>query len=53
VNFTFGGAEGNRLFITADTAIWVAALHDGRSLYVTALTSIYRIRTQIPGIRPQ
>jgi len=25
---------------------------DGRSLYVTALTSIYRIRTQIPGIRP-
>jgi gluconolactonase len=26
---------------------------DGRSLYVTALTSIYRIRTLIPGIRPQ
>jgi gluconolactonase len=27
--------------------------HDGRTLYVTALTSIYRIRLQIPGIRPQ
>jgi gluconolactonase len=25
---------------------------DGRSLYVTALTSVYRIRLQIPGIRP-
>ena len=25
---------------------------DGRTLYVTALTSIYRIRLQIPGIRP-
>jgi gluconolactonase len=26
---------------------------DARSLYVTALTSVYRIRLQIPGIRPQ
>ena len=26
---------------------------DGRTLYVTALTSVYRIRSQIPGIRPQ
>jgi gluconolactonase len=26
---------------------------DGRTLYVTALTSIYRIRLGIPGIRPQ
>jgi gluconolactonase len=26
---------------------------DGRTLYVTALTSIYRIRLEIPGIRPQ
>jgi gluconolactonase len=26
---------------------------DGRALYVTALTSVYRIRLQIPGIRPQ
>jgi gluconolactonase len=26
---------------------------DGRSLYVTALTSIYRIRIEIPGVRPQ
>jgi gluconolactonase len=25
---------------------------DARSLYVTALTSVYRIRLQIPGIRP-
>ncbi len=25
---------------------------DGRTLYITALTSIYRIRCQIPGIRP-
>jgi gluconolactonase len=25
---------------------------DGRTLYVTALTSVYRIRLQIPGIRP-
>jgi gluconolactonase len=25
---------------------------DGRTLYVTALTSIYRIRLNIPGIRP-
>jgi gluconolactonase len=25
---------------------------DGRALYVTALTSVYRIRVQIPGIRP-
>jgi len=25
---------------------------DGRTLYVTALTSIYRIRLRIPGIRP-
>jgi gluconolactonase len=26
---------------------------DGRTLYVTALTSVYRIRLQIPGMRPQ
>jgi len=26
---------------------------DGRTLYVTALTSIYRIRLDIPGIRPR
>jgi gluconolactonase len=26
---------------------------DARTLYVTALTSVYRIRLQIPGIRPQ
>src|SRR5207244_6953395 len=26
---------------------------DGRTLYVTALTSVYRIRLEIPGIRPQ
>jgi len=26
---------------------------DGRTLYVTALTSVYRIRLRIPGIRPQ
>jgi gluconolactonase len=26
---------------------------DGRTLYVTALTSMYRIRLGIPGIRPQ
>jgi len=26
VNFTFGGAKGNLLFITADSAIWVAML---------------------------
>jgi gluconolactonase len=26
---------------------------DGRTLYVTATTSIYRIRVAIPGIRPQ
>jgi gluconolactonase len=26
---------------------------DARTLYVTALTSVYRIPTQIPGIRPQ
>ena len=26
---------------------------DGCTLYVTALTSVYRIRLQIPGIRPQ
>ena len=26
---------------------------DGRTLYVTALTSVYRIRLQITGIRPQ
>jgi len=25
---------------------------DGRMLYVTALTSVYRVRLQIPGIRP-
>lgn len=27
VNFTFGGAEGNHLYITADTAVWVAVLN--------------------------
>lgn len=26
VNFTFGGAEGNRLFITADAAVWAVVL---------------------------
>jgi gluconolactonase len=26
VNFTFGGAEGNQLFITADTAVWAVVL---------------------------
>ena len=26
---------------------------DGRTLYITALTSVYRIRCGIPGIRPQ
>ena len=26
---------------------------DGRTLYITALTSVYRIRLRIPGIRPQ
>jgi gluconolactonase len=26
---------------------------DGRTLYVTALTSVYRIRLLVPGIRPQ
>jgi gluconolactonase len=26
--------------------------HDGRTLYVTALTSIYRMRLSIPGVRP-
>jgi gluconolactonase len=26
---------------------------DGRTLYVTALTSVYRIRLRIPGIRPR
>jgi gluconolactonase len=26
VNFTFGGAERNHLYITADTAVWVAVL---------------------------
>jgi gluconolactonase len=26
---------------------------DGRTLYITALTSVYRIRLGIPGIRPQ
>jgi gluconolactonase len=26
---------------------------DGRTLFITALTSIYRIRCEIPGIRPQ
>jgi gluconolactonase len=25
---------------------------DGRTLYITALTSVYRIRLQLPGIRP-
>src|SRR5947207_14108433 len=25
---------------------------DGRTLYVTALTSVYRVRLEIPGIRP-
>ncbi len=26
---------------------------DGRTLYITALTSVYRVRLNIPGIRPQ
>jgi gluconolactonase len=26
---------------------------DGRTLYITAFTSIYRIRLAIPGIRPE
>jgi len=26
---------------------------DGRTLYITALTSVYRLRLQIPGIRPR
>ena len=26
VNFTFGGPDGNHLYITADTAVWVAVL---------------------------
>ena len=26
---------------------------DGRTLYVTALTSVYRLRLAVPGIRPQ
>jgi gluconolactonase len=26
---------------------------DGRTLYVTALTSVYRVRLGVPGIRPQ
>jgi gluconolactonase len=26
VNFTFGGGEGNQLFITADTAVWAVVL---------------------------
>jgi gluconolactonase len=26
---------------------------DGRTLYITALTSIYRMRLSIPGVRPQ
>jgi sugar lactone lactonase YvrE len=26
VNFTFGGRDRNRLFITTDTALWVAVL---------------------------
>ena len=25
---------------------------DGRTLYVTALTSVYRLRTSVAGIRP-
>jgi gluconolactonase len=25
---------------------------DGRDLYVTALTSVYRVRLQVPGVRP-
>ena len=29
-----------------------SAMTDGRTLYVTALTSVYRIRLGIPGIRP-
>ena len=27
VNFTFGGAAGDVLFITADTAVWAAVLN--------------------------
>ena len=26
---------------------------DGRTLYITALTSIYRIRCRVPGVRPR
>ncbi len=26
---------------------------DGRTLYVTALTSVYRLRINVPGIRPE
>jgi gluconolactonase len=26
---------------------------DGRTLYITALTSIYRLRCRVPGVRPQ
>jgi sugar lactone lactonase YvrE len=26
VNFTFGGEDGNVLFVTADTAVWAASL---------------------------
>ena len=26
---------------------------DSRDLYVTALTSVYRLRTDVPGINPQ
>ncbi len=26
---------------------------DGRTLYITALTSVYRIRLNVPGVRPQ
>jgi len=25
---------------------------DGRTLYITALTSVYRLRLNVPGIRP-
>jgi sugar lactone lactonase YvrE len=25
---------------------------DGRTLYITAFHSLYRIRTKIPGVRP-
>ncbi len=47
--------EGDRLGLLAlpedpHNLAWGDA--DGRTLYVTALTSVYRMRLAIPGIRP-